>query len=217
MTDLLKKEIKLSASPLSFYFILSSLLTFVPGYPILVGVFFATLGIFYSFQSMRENNDIKYSMLLPISKSDIVKSKFYFVVFVEALNFILMTAFTLVRMIFLSKTHVYVTNVLMPANLVFLGFSLIVFGLYNYVFVSGFFKTAYYFGKPFVIYCITAFLAVFIFESLRYIPKIKILSSLGFEQILPQISVLIIGIILFLLLTVLAIKRSEKSFEKTDL
>lgn len=49
MRKLLYKEVKLAASPLTFWFILSSLLTLVPGYPILVGTFFLTLGIFYSF------------------------------------------------------------------------------------------------------------------------------------------------------------------------
>ena len=48
-------------------------MTLLPGYPILCGVFFITLGIFQSFQSAREANDIVFSALLPIAKRDVVK------------------------------------------------------------------------------------------------------------------------------------------------
>lgn len=40
MIKLLRKEIQLAASPLSYFFIGFGLMAFVPGYPILVGSFF---------------------------------------------------------------------------------------------------------------------------------------------------------------------------------
>ena len=40
MINLIKKEFKLSAHILSYVFIAFGLMTFIPGYPILVGVFF---------------------------------------------------------------------------------------------------------------------------------------------------------------------------------
>ena len=68
MRNILRKEIRLSASILSFLFIPFGLMFFLPGYPVLCGVFFVTLGIFQSFQSAREANDIVFSALLPIAK-----------------------------------------------------------------------------------------------------------------------------------------------------
>ena len=76
MNNLLRKELKLSASPLSYLFIAFGLMTLIPGYPILVGAFFISFGIFQSYQTAREANDILYSALLPISKADVVRSKF---------------------------------------------------------------------------------------------------------------------------------------------
>lgn len=72
---LLRKEIKLAASPLSYFFLAFTLMTFIPGYPILVNQFFICLGIFQTFQNGRESNDIIYSVLLPISKKSIVKAR----------------------------------------------------------------------------------------------------------------------------------------------
>ena len=67
MRNIMRKEMKLSASPLPFLFILFGLMFFLPGYPILCGAFFVTLGIFQGFQYAREANDIVFSSLLPIS------------------------------------------------------------------------------------------------------------------------------------------------------
>lgn len=217
MTKLIYKELKLSASPLSYVFIAAAFLTFVPGYPILLGAFFTTLGIFYSFQTMRENNDIQYSLLLPAAKADVVKSKFMFTVLIECCSFILMTAITLIRMLLLKDAAVYTSNALMCANLSFLGFALLLFGLFNAVFVGGFFKTAYYFGKPFIAYCVVSCTVIVIAETLHHLPGMDSLNSFGFDCFFPQAAVLCAGLLLFVVLTVSGLKKSVRTFERIDL
>ena len=160
MRNILLKEIKLSASPLSFIFIVFGLMFFLPGYPILCGAFFVTLGIFYSFQSAREANDIVFSALLPIAKKDVVRGKFLFVCFIECCALILMAASMIVRMTALAESDVYRTNALMNANPFALGVAFLLFGLFNLIFVGGFFKTAYRFARPFVTYLIVGFLVI---------------------------------------------------------
>ena len=76
MRNIIRKEMRLSASVLSYLFIAFGIMFLFPGYPILCGVFFVTLGIFQSFQTAREANDIVFSALLPIAKRDVVKGKF---------------------------------------------------------------------------------------------------------------------------------------------
>ena len=49
MRSLLIKEMRLSASVLSYAFIVFGLMFLLPGYPILCGVFFSCLGIFQRF------------------------------------------------------------------------------------------------------------------------------------------------------------------------
>lgn len=217
MKKLIYKEIKLAASPLSFIFTAGALLTFVPGYPILLGAFFTTLGIFYSFQTTRENNDISYSLLLPVSKSDVVKGKFAFSVMIELFSFLIMTLITAVRMTLLKEAGAYVSNALMCANLVFLGIALLIFGLFNFFFVRGFFRTAYYFGKPFVVYLVISMLVIIAAETLHHIPGLEALNSFGFENAGLQLAVLLSGAAAYAALTALAFAKSVKSFEKTDL
>ena len=217
MKKLLYKELHLAASPLSYWFMAAALLTLIPGYPILLGAFFTTLGIFYSYQTMRENNDITYSLLLPVSKADVVKSKFAFTVTIEMGSFFLMTLLTLLRMTLLKSAPPYVDNPLMGANLVFLGYVLLIFGLYNAVFVRGFFRTAYYFGKPFIFYGIVSMLVIAAAEVLHHIPGLEALNAFGFAEIGTQLTMLLAGAVCFLLLTFLAVRQSVRSFEKIDL
>ena len=60
MKNLLYKELKLASLGLTYLFILFGFMTLIPGYPILLGAFFVCLGIFQSFRTARENNDILY-------------------------------------------------------------------------------------------------------------------------------------------------------------
>lgn len=217
MNNLIKKEFKLSANVLSYLFIGFGLMTFIPGYPILLGAFFSCLGIFQSFQTYRESNDISYSILLPVSKRDIVKAKFVFASTIELITFSVMVIATLLRMTLLRKAMPYVNNALLTANLVFLGYALLFFGLFNFIFVRGFFKTAYYFGKPFVLFCICGFLMVGIAETLWHFPALKALNSFGFDNIEIQITAILLGIVLYTAFTISAYLMSVKAFEKIDL
>lgn len=190
---------------------------FIPGYPVLCGVFFVTLGIFQSFQNSRETNDILFTALLPIAKRDIVKGKYLFVCFIEACALLIMGIVMILRMTLFAESVVYRSNALMNANPFALGMAFLIFGLFNSVFVGGFFKTAYVFGRPFVTYIILCFVTLGIGESLHHFPGLELLNAFGTEHLMVQVSLLLIGILAFLLLTYFSYKKSCKRFEKIDL
>ncbi|MBO4872867.1 MAG: ABC-2 transporter permease [Lachnospiraceae bacterium] len=217
MKNLLIKEFRLAASPLSYFFLAFSLMVFIPGYPILVGAFFICLGIFYSFQSGREQNDTVYTALLPLPKRAFVQSKYIFTAAVEAAAFLLMTAFTLVRMFALGSSEVYQTNPMMNANLFFLAYVLILFGLFNLIFLGGFFRTGYYFGKPFIVFTVAGFLWIVLAEALHHFPGLAWLNTPAPENMGRQLAALAVGLVLFVLMTLLSYRGSVKKFETIDL
>lgn len=217
MRNIMRKEMKLSASVLSYLFILFGLMFFVPGYPILCGAFFVTLGIFQGFQYAREANDVVFSALLPIRKRDVVKGKFLFVCFIEGCSLLLMLLAVLVRMTALADAAVYRTNALMNANLFALGGALVIYGLFNVIFLGGFFKTAYKLGKPFVIYIIVAFLMVGVLEALHHVPGLEAVNAFGFEHLGVQLGALLAGVVLFLVMTLLSYRAACRHFERIDL
>ena len=217
MSAMLKKELRLTALPLTYLFIGFGFMTLIPGYPILCGVFFVTLGIYQSFQSAREANDIVYSALLPVAKRDVVKGKYLFTAFIELCAFALMAVLTVLRMTLLADAAVYRQNPLMNANPFFLGMALLLFGLFNVLFLGGFWKTAYKIGKPFILYIIAAFLAMGAAETLHHIPGLEALNAFGLEHAALQLSLLLCGAALYAAMTYLSYRKSCERFETIDL
>ncbi len=216
MRNILMKEIKLSASCLSFFFILFGLMFFIPGYPIHCGSFFVTLGIFKSYENARETNDILFSALLPIAKKDVVRGKFLFACFIEGCGMLLMAAAVLVRMTILVDSEVYRTNFMMNANGFALGVAIVIFGLFNLVFISGFFKTAYR-SLPFLFYIIVCFAVICAAEAVHHVPGLEFFNAFGTDHAAIQITLLLAGILLYLILTLVSYYISRRRFEKIDL
>lgn len=217
MNALLKKEMRLSALLLTYLFIGFAFMTMLPGYPVLCSVFFINLGLFQSFQSAREANDIVFSALLPVAKRDVVRGKYQFSVMIELCGFALMAVLTLVRMTALSDAAVYRQNALMNANPFFLGCALVIFGVFNLIFLGGFFRTAYSLGKPFITYIIVNFLLIGIAEALHHFPGMEALNAFGFDHIGLQLLTLLAGAMLYILLTVMSYNKACENFERIDL
>lgn len=216
MKTLLLKEFKFSANILTYFFIAASLMAFLPGYPILCGAFFVTMGIFYTFQSSREGNDILYASLLPVKKGDVVRVRYIFTVCIEMIAFVIMTAIAIVRMIFLSDAKVYATNALMNANLMFLGFCLLIFSAFNVFFVGGFWKDAYKIGKPFLASTVATFIILGAGESLHFFPGMSELNT-AFGMLEIQLPILAASVIIYVVSTIISCKMSVRSFERIDL
>ena len=217
MRNMLRKEMYLSASILSYLFIIFGLMFLLPGYPVLCSAFFVSLGIFQSFQTAREANDIVFSVLLPAAKKDVVKAKYLFVCLIELSAFVLMAGSVILRMSVFRDSAVYRTNILMNANFFALGMSCVIFGLFNMIFVGGFFRTAYKFARPFVTFIIVCFLIIFAAEALHHVPGLEWLNAFGTDHLAAQLSLLISGILVFAVLTLLSCRKACADFEKIDL
>ena len=128
-----------------------------------------------------------------------------------------MAVLTLVRMTVLSGSPVYRQNALMNANPFFLGMALLIFGMFNCIFIGGFFKTAYNFGKPFLTHIIVTFILIGIAEALHHFPGLETLNAFGFDHFVLQISLMISGALLYTVLAWLSYNKACADFEKIDL
>lgn len=217
MRNLLRKELKLAASPVTCLFLFLGLLFLAPGYPILCAAFFVSLGLYQSFSYARVTNDTVFSALLPISKRDVVKAKVLFSVFIELCGFAVMGLCVLLRATVLADSAAYRVNALMNANGFALAGALVVFGLFNLIFISGFFKTAYKLLWPFVFFSLSAFAVITLAEAVHHVPGLEAVNSFGFENLGLQIGCLAGGAILYALMTLWGCLRSARLFEKVDL
>ena len=205
---LLKKDLMLATSPLSWCFTAFGIMALIPGYPILVGAFFVSLGIYQSFQYAREANDILYSALLPIRKRDVM---------FQLLSFVLFALCTAIRMTVWKNAAPYAENPLMAANFTFLGFVLLIYTAFNTVFLGGFFKTAYYFGKSFVLFIVTAFLIVAVGEALHHFPELDWLNAVSGADVVKQLPLFAVCAAAYIIGTLLSLRKSQARFELIDL
>ena len=217
MKQLLRKEFRLATPVITWLFIGFALMTFIPGYPILCGAFFVCLGIFQGYQINKDANDILYSVLLPVSKIDVVRAKYLAAAVLQMAAFLLCVIFTLVRMTVFADAAVYEKNVLMAANFVYLAFVLVIFACFNVVFLGGFFKTAYGIGKPFISFIAVNFVIIATAETLHHIPGLEWMNTLDFRFMTEQAPVLVGAVCVYAGLTVLSCRKSCWRFQKIDL
>lgn len=217
MTKLIAKEARLAATPLTYFFMLAAFMTLLPGYPILVGTFFICLGIFYSFQNAREANDVVYSVLLPVKKTDIVKAKYAFCAVIEAVFFALIAALTVLRMTILSDAEAYKTNALMNPSPVYLAFVLLLFAAFNVIFLGAFFKTGWKIGIPFIVFTAVTLVLIFVAEALHYVPGLAFLNVTHGERLPMQFICLAAAAAVYALSFFASRAVSMKRFERVDL
>ena len=146
MKQLLKKEFTFTALPLCYLFLLFSGMTMIPGYPIAMDSFFLCLALFQSMQSRREQNDLSYTLLLPVSKKQVVRANYLFCIGLQMLFFLLCAILTVIRMQFLSLAAVYTENAMMNANPAYLANILLVFLAFNILVPGLYWKTGYGLG-----------------------------------------------------------------------
>lgn len=212
---LLKKELTLTMHPTVPVMLLLGTMVLIPNYPYLVAFFYVTLSLFFTCLNARENNDAVFTLSLPVKKADLVRSRILFACIVELLSVLLAVPFTVV-----SATIAPQGNAAgMDANLVLLGQGLLLFGLFNLVFFTSYYKDIAKVGVPFVKASAVSFALVAADVCLCCaVPYVKnVLDTPGFAHIVPKTVCLILGALSFAILTLTAYRIGTKRFLKLDI
>lgn len=215
MKNFLYKEWKLAFHPAVLMFWLLSVMLMIPNYPYFVILFYTMLGIFFISLNGRENHDILYSMSLPSKKSDFVKARFAFVVSIEMIQLLVAIPFIALK----QALHMSGNVVGMDANLSFLAFSLVIFGIINWVFLKRYFTTPEKVGKTFAIASVYIAVVITAAEVLVHvIPFVRDrLDTPDPQFLLEKMAALAIGAVIYAALTFLSMKRSIGVFETLDI
>ncbi|MCM1578866.1 MAG: ABC-2 transporter permease [Ruminococcus sp.] len=215
MKNLIFKEFKLALHPTSIIFLTFAAMLFIPSYPYYTAFFYTTLALFFTCLTGRENHDIYYTCLLPVSKGDAVRSRILYAVIFQLAQVLLCVPVILVKL----NLNIPENTVGMEANAALLGLSLIMLGIFNFTFFTAFYKNVLLIGKPFLISGAVTFAYIFIAESLCHaLPFFRDVLDNTDRAFLPQrLLVLAAGVIIYAVLTLAACKKSVKLFEEQDL
>ena len=208
MAKLLAKEFKLFTHPTSWLFLSFGAMMLIPGYPMYIPLFWVTLGLFYACLSARENNDLYYTLLLPVRKRDAVRARGLYFAAMELLQLAACVPFAILR-------HVLGIG----ANAALFGLVLILMRLFNLSFLPRLYKNPSAVGKPFLLVTVFVFLYIVAAELCCFtVPFFRdVLDTPDPQHLGAKLAVLALGAALFVLLTLLGTRRAERIFEKVDL
>lgn len=215
MKNLLMKEFRLCMHPTAPMFLALSAMLLIPNYPYYVVFFYTSLAVFFTCLSGRENNDVFYTVMLPLAKRSAVKARFAFVVLLELLQALVAIPFAILRQALPLPGNL----VGMDANIVLFGLSFAMLGLFNWVFFSIYYRDVSKVGKAFGISSIVVFGYILVAESLAHVvPFFRDKLDTPDTQYLPEkLVVLAAGLAIYVVLTLLVYRKSVRAFEKLDL
>lgn len=208
MRQLVYKELHLSIN--RFFFILPVLLgalMFIPNWIFsLVFMYFFWISMPQIFSGYIGQQDSSFTMMLPVSKKEIVLSKIYAIIILEATHLLIGAVFGIIH-IWIYGSY----NFFFDINVAFFGLIIIMFALFNLIFFPAFFKTGYYFGRPIIYGVIATLIFGFIMEF--SIAKYQAVRDI-FEGLLStQFIVLIIGVVVALVMHVVTVKLATSNYE----
>ena len=230
---LLKKELCLgNASQTVIWTICCFGMYFIPSYPMYVGPFYMTLCIMMTFALNQSSHDILYTALLPVKKIDVVKARFMYCGMMELFAFICALLGWCIR-----------TAAGFPANtagieltLAYFGFQMIIFAIFNLIFLGNVYKDPLKPGLRFILASIGYFATYALCEvpvwayfsmssklkagEIRELPALAVFGSKLYNMdsaLVTQFEVLVIGILIFAASWFITFRRAARQFEKYDL
>ena len=215
MRDLFYKELKLALHPTAYLFVFFGVMLVIPNYSYYVVFFYVSLGMFFICLSGRENRDIPFSVMLPVRKRDIVTARILLAVLIELLQLVISIPFALLR----GRMPVGPNAAGLDANIALFGSALLLFGIFNLVFFTRYYKAPDKVGKAFLWSSLAEGIYVILAEAcVHAIPWVKqVVDTPDPLHPGPKLIILGVGAAAFVVLTFLAWRRSMTSFEKLDL
>ncbi|GEM_PF-135820 len=213
--NLLYKELRLVV-PLSYLVLLvPAIFLLIPHYPFIIGGTYFMLILFISFSEANTNKDHLFTISLPIPRNQVVLAKHIAVIIVQLVQLICMIPFIVIANVLRPGGNL----VGMDGNYAFFGFVLISFSLFNFIFLTGYFKTGYKTGRPGVLAAIGFFLSYGLFELLvNVVPNVKeILDTLNPEMVGYQILILTIGLLFYAGSMYFSYRKSVENFDQVNL
>lgn len=210
---LLYKEIRLAAHPTSIVFAFLGCLVLVPAYPYSVIFMFGCLAPYITFLNARETNDAWYTAILPVTKRESVLGKCLLIASFQLFQLLFSIPFAFLR----SALNIENNPVGLDATLAWYGFGLTVYAVFDFVFISSFYKSGYKAGKAFLLASIPMVLLILMVEAMPHIPALTWLDSYQPKHLLMQLPILAVAIICYAALLLFTYRISVKRFDKVDL
>lgn len=214
MKALLYKQFRLVCHPMTLFFPFFGVMLLIPSYPYTVAFFYVMLGLFFSFMNGREQRDIYFSAQLPIRKRDTVKASVLFVWIIELASLLIALPFAVLS----CRINPLGGNAVgLEPNAALFAAALVLYALFNGVFLPAFYKTAYKVGTAFLKAMLVVTPALLLCEALPHVPALVILEDRTAAGQLRLLPLLLIAAVLYGVGLWMAYRKAAVNYEKVDL
>ena len=214
MRALLYKQFRLVCHPMTLIFPLFGVMLLIPSYPYTVAFFYVMLGLFFSFMNGREQKDVYYSALLPIRKQDTVKASVLFVLVIELASLLIAVPFAVLS----CRINPLGSNAVgLEPNAALFAAALVLYAVFNGVFLPAFYKTAYKVGTAFLKAMLVVTPVLLLCEALPHIPALAFLEDRTAAGQLRLLPVLLIAAAVYGAGLWLTYRKAAENYEKVDL
>ncbi len=210
---LLYKELRLAAHPTSIVFAFLGCLVLVPAYPYSVIFLFGCLAPYITFVNARETNDLWYTAVLPVTKRESVLGKCLLVACFQLFQLLFSLPFALLR----NALKIANNPVGLDATVAWYGFGLLLYAVFDLVFLTAFYRSGYKVGWAFLRASIPMVVLMAATEATAHIPVLAWMDSCQPEHLFRQLPILAVGMVCYGALIPLAYRISVKHFEQVDL
>ncbi|WP_018754262.1 ABC-2 transporter permease [Paenibacillus terrigena] len=217
MYNLVMKDLKLGVNPWFFALpLLMGALMLVPGWLyFLVPLYFCWITIPNMFAGFRTQNDLMFTTMMPVTKKDIVKARVTVIVILELLHLVLAMIYGMITI----RLYPNLTYYFFAPHMGFWGLCFVMLAIFNVIFISMYYKTAYKYGGA----AAASITAAMLFAGVAQWLGIQnsfisdTFNGSGVDNTALQISILIAGIVIFIAFTMIAYRIAVQRFLKVEI
>ncbi len=213
--SLIYKEFHLNVVAWAYIWLaVGALLLLVPAWPYFVAIGYLFILFLQVVNLDKANQDLAFAISLPVPKSGIVTARTCSIVLLELGQLVAAVPFAVIRYWLYPEGNLAGMN----TNLAFFGLMLVMFAVFNLIFLPGFYKSAYRVLWPVGGGALVSVVLVGTLTTLiALLPGLQVLNDRGLGHLGLQLAVLGGGLLVFAGFTLLAHHRAQTNFASVDL
>ncbi len=212
---LLKKEFALCMHPTGYIMLGGAAFVLIPGYPYTVSCFYMGLAIYFICLTARENHDAAYTLTLPVSREEAVGARVLMSCCMELTQLVLIGLMIPVK----NAIGAMPNPAGLDAGVALIGDGLITFAIFNMIFFPLYYGDINKPGKAFLLASVAVFAWIILGVVGTYVlPFFRDVLDRPDPACMSEKLLFDLGALaLYLGGTALAVRRSARKFEETDL
>lgn len=211
--QLVYKETRLNLS-LLYFFLAFPLLLLLPAWPFYIAMAYLLMAMALTVTLDKTKNDLMFSVLLPVRRSDIVTARTIVFAGAELVSVVFGLVCAWLHVLIVAGSN----GAAMNPNLAFFGTAFVMYAIFNAFFISGVYKAPYRLLQPTLCGIGISVVVVGLLDTLPLlVPGLARFNGRGLEKWQYQLPVFIVGLAIWLAATAWARHLAVANFDKVDL